>query len=297
MRQTSGIATSLALILVAAPAGLASDWLQWRGPELNGSADDEKNLPVSFSRTENLAWAAPLPGPAGSTPIVVGDRIFLTSRNRRGTSLLAMCLSATDGAVLWSKILSKGKPGPGEAIVSCSPASDGKTVFFLFGPGDLAAVGLDGRLLWTRRLAVDYGPFALRPGGSGAIAHDAFAWQWTGPAPDVWTPLLYRGSLYVLSGDMRGKFMTCLDPKTGKVKWSSKFAATGFWRASPTGADGKISCLSEGGDYVVLAAGDKFEELFRCSLKSAQCRSTVVVANGSILIRTASELLCVRKTK
>jgi outer membrane protein assembly factor BamB len=442
MRPLPWIATTAAWVLLACPAAHAADWLQWRGPEMNGSADEEKNLPVSFSRTENLAWAAPLPGPGGSTPIVVGDRIFLTSHDKRGADLLGMCLRATDGTVLWSKPLSKGKPGPGGAIAACSPASDGKKVFFLFGTGDLAAVDLDGKPLWTRQLATDYGPFAirfgysasplllkgrlyipllrteeaypftpgatdspvkgplkslvlcldaetgktvwqqvrdtdatkdsrdtyitpmaveakgrteivicggefmtahdaatgqelwrweytkkreiwqrivsspvivdglilscqafgqamfaLRPGASGTVAHDDVAWQWQGPAADVCSPLAYRGSLYVLSGDKLGKFITCLDPKTGKVKWSSKFDAAGPWRASPTGADGKIFCISEGGDYVVLAAGDKFEELFRCSLKGGPCHSTVVVAGGRILIRTAGELLCVRKAQ
>ena len=88
---------------------------------------------------------------------------------------------------------------------------------------------------------------------------------------------------------------TVLAPKTGKVKWQSKLAGAGPWRASPTGADGRIYCISEGGDVVVLAAGEKFEELFRCSLKSRPCRSTIVAAGGSLLIRTAKELLCVRK--
>ena len=426
---------------LAAGSAVGDDWLQWRGPHLNGSAD-ETNLPTKFSKTENVAWTSTLPGEAGSTPIVVGKRIFLTSRHPRRDDLMGVCISATDGKILWSKTLSHGKPATRRgAITGCSPASDGKSVYFLFGSGDLAALGLDGKVLWTRSLARDYGPFAirfgysaspllrkgrlyipllrtekpwpytvganlphqlplpslvlcleaatgktvwrhvrdtdaikdcrdtyitpmavevngrtelvicggeyvtgheiatgkelwrweytktreiwqrivaspvivdglilasqslgrgmfaLRPGGSGTIAHKDRVWEWQDGAPDVCTPLVYRGNVYVIAGERSRKknVLTCLDPKTGKVKWESKFVGSGPWRASPTGADGKIYCISEGGTVVVLAAGDEYKELFRTSLKSAPCRSTIVPANGSLLIRTAKELICLRK--
>jgi len=139
------------------------------------------------------------------------------------------------------------------------------------------------------------GMFALRPGGSGRIKHTDYAWKWDGDAADVCTPLVYRGSAYVIAGDKRKKVITCLDPKTGKIKWQSKFTGKGPWRASPTGADGKIYCISEGGDYVVLAAGDEYKELFRASLGDRPCHSTIVAANGNLLIRTARELICLRK--
>jgi len=137
--------------------------------------------------------------------------------------------------------------------------------------------------------------FALKPGGTGTIAHDDCAWKWDGDAADVCSPLVYRGSMYVIAGDKRKKVITCMDPKTGKITWQEKFAGTGPWRASPTGADGKIYCISEGGTYVVLAAGDAYKELYRTSLKARPCRSTIVAAGGSVLIRTAKELICLRK--
>jgi len=79
------------------------------------------------------------------------------------------------------------------------------------------------------------------------------------------------------------------------IKWRQEFKAAGPWRASPTGADGKVYCISEGGDVVVFAAGDTYKELFRGSLKAKPCRSTIVAANGQVLIRTAKELICLRK--
>jgi outer membrane protein assembly factor BamB len=394
---------------------------------------------VSVTKPENVAWKTPLPGASGATPIVLGERIFLVSKKLRSTDLLALSVRLGDGQVLWSRQLSRGKAPPRGAIASCSPASDGERVYFLFGTGDLAALDLDGKPQWSRSLGKDYGSFAirfgysaspllrkgrlyipllrtekpwpyspgakqpqklplaslvlcldaktgrtiwkhqrdtdaekdsrdtyitpmaveaagrteivicggefvtghdadsgkelwrweytkrreiwqrivgspvivdgliltnqahgrgmfaLRPGGSGLIPHDKYAWKFGGAAADVCTPLIYRGLAYVVAADKKGKAMTCLDAKTGEVKWRSKFDGAGPWRASPTGADGKIYCISEGGDYVVLAAGDKYQELFRTSLKVRPCHSSIVAAHGRVLVRTAKQLICLRK--
>ena len=441
MRQHGKISGLLATIALTAGLAIAGDWPQWRGPNFNGSTD-ETNLPTNITKAENIAWKVPVPGACGSTPIVVGDRIFMASTKSGSEDLLGMCVSLKDGKTLWSKTLSSGKPGPRSEIAACSPASDGKSVYFLFGTGDIAAMDFDGKILWSRKLAKDYGPFsirfgysaspllrkgrlyipllrtvkawpntprgkephakplkslvlcldaaggktiwsqerhtdakldcrdtyitpmavevkgrtelimcggefvtghdidtgkelwrweytktretfqrivscpvivdglvltnqalgrgtfALKPGGSGRIPHKDYAWKWVEDASaDVCSPLVYRGSVYILAGDLRKKVITCLDPKTGKVKWQEKFKGKGPWRASPTGADGKIYCISEGGDYVVLAAGDEFKELYRSSLGDRKCRSTIVAANGKLLIRTGKELLCLKKTK
>jgi len=440
MRQHGKISVLVATIVLTAGLASAGDWAQWRGPNLNGSTD-ETNLPTEFSK-ENTAWKAALPGEAGSTPIVLGDKIFLTSRKTKGEDLLGMCVSLKDGKTLWSKVLSSGKPAPRGAIASCSPASDGKSVYFLFGTGDLHATDLDGKVLWSRNLAKDFGPFAIRfgysaspllrkgrlyipllrtdkvwpytprgkephdkplkslvlcldaaggktiwsqvrytdakmdcrdtyitpmavdvkdrtelimcggefvtghdidtgkelwrweytktrgvfqrivscpvivdglvitnqalgrgtfalkPGGSGRIKHTDYAWKWVEDgSADVCSPLVYRGLVYVLAGDLRKKVITCLDPKTGKVKWQEKFKGKGPWRASPTGADGKVYCISKGGDYVVLAAGEKFKELHRSSLGAKKCMSSIVAAHGRLLIRTEKELICLKKAK
>ena len=438
MKHYAKISGVLAAMVLTAGLASAGDWAQWRGPELNGS-NDETNLPAELSK-ENTAWKATLPGEAGSTPIVLGDRIFLTSRKTKGDDLLGMCVSLKDGTTIWSKVMSSGKPAS-RAITSCSPASDGKSVYFLFGTGDLHATDLEGNILWSRKLAEDYGPFAVRfgysasplvrkgrlyipllrtsegwpytkgmksqkkplkslvlclsaadgktvwsvprytdakldckdtyitpmvvetktgpelimcggeyvtghnidtgkelwrweytktrevyqrivscpvivdglvitnqalgratfalkPGGRGRIKHDKYAWKWSEKASaDVCSPLVYRGLMYILPGDLRKKVITCLDPKTGKVIWQAPFKGKGPWRASPTGADGKIYCISKGGTYVVLEAGKKFKELHRSSTGAKKCMSTIVPANGRVLIRTEKELICLKKAK
>ena len=91
-----GVGAALALLLVAGVAS-AENWPQWRGPN-NDGISAETGLPASWSANENLRWRVPLPGAAGSTPVVWDDRIFLTSVDGERVSLIAM---SSAGEQLW----------------------------------------------------------------------------------------------------------------------------------------------------------------------------------------------------
>src|SRR5580704_7020861 len=71
-------------------------WTHWRGPSQQGYVADNK-VPLKWSETENLAWKTKLPGGGNSTPIIYGDRVFLTAANQRGSELYVVCISAADG--------------------------------------------------------------------------------------------------------------------------------------------------------------------------------------------------------
>ena len=98
---------------------LAEDWTNWRGPNYNG-ATTGKNLPVKFSQTENVAWQTELPGPGAGTPIIVGDRVFLTSARIENAGsgkgqLLALCLDRKTGKIIWERNAGSGyRPGDGD---------------------------------------------------------------------------------------------------------------------------------------------------------------------------------------
>src|SRR5215217_3565567 len=93
-------ALTLVLLATAAAVPTAENWPQWRGPALNGISA-EKNLPVRWSKTENVAWKLPLPDGSGSTPIVWGDRIFLSVAE--GGDLYLWCVDRTRGAAIWKQ--------------------------------------------------------------------------------------------------------------------------------------------------------------------------------------------------
>ena len=97
---------SLSLV-VTASAALSANWPAWRGPAGDG-VSPEKNLPVKWSPTENIAWKLQLPQWSGATPVIWGDMIFLNVAEADGDNLSLWAVSRTKGDVLWKKPLSKG---------------------------------------------------------------------------------------------------------------------------------------------------------------------------------------------
>ena len=96
---------SLALTAAVLTASArAENWPQWRGAKLDGISG-EKDLPTKWSKTEGVLWRLPLPGQAGATPVVWGERIFLTSVE--GSNLILLCVG-TDGKELWRQTVASG---------------------------------------------------------------------------------------------------------------------------------------------------------------------------------------------
>jgi outer membrane protein assembly factor BamB len=172
------LAAAVAVLpLAAPPAGRPADWPQWRGPELRGTSP-ERGLPVRWSARENVAFRLALPELSGSTPIVVGDRVFL--HVAAADALELWCVDRRSGDVRWKRPLG---PSAGHAhrkhnMSSPSPVSDGERVYVMTGNGVLKAFDLDGRILWSRNVPQDYGPFGLMWGYASS-------------------PLLFEGTLYV----------------------------------------------------------------------------------------------------
>ena len=121
-------------------ASFADNWPHWRGPE-NDGISKETNLPTTWDAKTNMVWTLPMPGPGCSTPVVWGDRIFLTSEE--GKDVVGLCVS-TAGKILWKtpKLGSSQRKGPaGEGIgATASPNTDGKHVWFFVDSGILEYV-------------------------------------------------------------------------------------------------------------------------------------------------------------
>src|SRR5260370_38211676 len=91
-------------LLLAASLACADNWPSWRGPHANGISD-ERTLPVTWSATQNVRWKVSLPEPGNSTPVVWGDRIFLTQSLDKGKRRPALCTAPPDGKRLWQQDL------------------------------------------------------------------------------------------------------------------------------------------------------------------------------------------------
>jgi outer membrane protein assembly factor BamB len=194
---------AVASMLVLGISTLAAEqWPQWRGPMLNG-VSSEKNLPVRWSTTENVAWKLAMPERSGSTPIVWGDHVFLNVGEGPGLALWAVDRSS--GAVRWKQPLGGGnRRMMKQQMSSPSPVTDGRTVWVMTGTGVLKAFDFAGKELWGRDIQADYGRFGLMWGYASS-------------------PLLFEDSLYVqvLHGMHTDdpSYVLRIEKATGKTVW------------------------------------------------------------------------------
>jgi outer membrane protein assembly factor BamB len=149
----------------------AENWPQWRGPNLDGTSG-EKNLPVSWSKTENVEWRLELPMRSGSTPIIWGERIFLNVAD--GDNLELWCLDRTKGDILWKRAVGGGNYKINKQNMSSpSPVTDGRSVYVMTGTGIIKAFDFAGKEHWSRDIQADYGKFGLNWGyGSSPLLHE-----------------------------------------------------------------------------------------------------------------------------
>jgi len=170
------------LCTAVAPLG-AENWPQWRGPALNGTST-EKDLPLRWSKTENVTWSIDLPAWSGSTPIVWGDRVFLNIaedlKQRDGDNLFLWCIDRNRGTVLWKRSLGGGNHREQKQNMSSpSPVTDGRTVWVMTGTGIFKAFDFEGKEIWMRDIQKDYGRFGLNwgYGSSPLLAGDSLIVQ------------------------------------------------------------------------------------------------------------------------
>ena len=202
------------LVVLSLPA-FAEDWPQWRGPTLNGIST-EKNLPVHWSTTENVAWKLPMPSKSGSTPIIWGNNIFINVAD--GDDLNLWCVDKAKGTPTWKKLITHGNYKINKQNMSSpSPVTDGKSVYVMTGVGVLKGFDFSGKELWVRDIQKDYGQFGLNWGYASS-------------------PLLYEDALYVqvLQGMKTHdpSYVLRIDKKTGKTVWRV-IRATDAVRESP----------------------------------------------------------------
>jgi outer membrane protein assembly factor BamB len=212
------------LMLAAHHAVAGGEWPGFRGPGARGVAADDPRLPTRWSDTENVCWKAEIEGRGWSSPIVWGDRVFLTSAvttdplddPRKGLYFggnreeppeteirwLVTCLDARTGMTRWETQVARGRP-PGpihlkNSYASETPVTDGSRVYAAFGNVGIFCLDMDGNRVWeSRRL-----PREMRTG-------------W-GPAS---SPVLHAGRLYIVNDNEEDSSVSALDARTGAEIW------------------------------------------------------------------------------
>ena len=218
-----------------------ADWPGWRGPNGSGVAPD-RTLPTRWSAAENVAWKSAIAGAGVSTPIVSGDRVYVTSQvgagvRREGnhprlvqgsdaaaqgeralgaaagpgadparTTFLVEAFNRADGTRMWERrIDAAGDLTPvhdKHNLASSSPVTDGSLVFAWFGTGQIVALDRAGALVWQRHLATENGAFDIQWGHGSS-------------------PVLHGDLLILLCDQPAKSYLVALDKATGKDRWKA----------------------------------------------------------------------------
>jgi outer membrane protein assembly factor BamB len=246
------LAVGLFLVVVLSiTSAQAENWPQWRGAKLDGISD-AKGVPTTWSKTENVVWRLPLPGMAGSTPVVWDKQIFLTSAD--GGKLVLMSIS-TAGKPLWKETIAtrdemiRGDEGN---FASPSPSTDGKHVWALFGTGDLVCYSIRGKQAWKFNVGDRYGKLDIAFGLTS-------------------TPVLDGDRLYLQLIHTGGAHVVALNKNTGKEIWKQNRPSDArdeclHSYASPVlYRDGNTELLlTHGADLIVAHNLKDGKEVWRC---------------------------------
>lgn len=224
MRSIPAILLGLALIGQVIPAANAVDhWPQFRGPAASGVSSDP-TIPDRWSTTENVEWKTEVPGRSWSSPIVCGNRVFLTSVVNLGESeppqkglyfggerpepprsehhWKVFCLDLATGKIQWDRTVHQGTPQTPIHLKSSygaeTPVTDGERIYALFGGVGVFALTLDGAEAWSKPLE----PSRMRHGWGTAAS-----------------PALHAGRLFVVDDNDEQAQLFALDATTGNELW------------------------------------------------------------------------------
>lgn len=249
----------LATILLASPMDAERSevkaqhaWAQWRGPLGTGEAPHAQP-PIEWSETKNIRWKTAIPGKGHSTPIVWGDRIFLTTAIPFGDPVkprfvrpgahdnfdttqkhefVVLAVDRKTGKILWQETVHKAIPHEAghisASLASASPVTDGEHVFAFFGSYGLYCLDTNGKLIWKKELGEMHSKHGHGEGSSPAL----------------------HGDTLVINWDHEEKsFVVALDKRTGKERWRITRAEDTSW-ATPI-------VVEHGGKAQVIVPGTK----------------------------------------
>ena len=185
-------------LIYAARTSQAANWPAWRGLDGTG-VSSEKNLPLRWSTNENVRWRTGLPERGNSTPIIWGNRVFLTQAVEKERQRALMCFDRKTGNMLWQVGQTVNESEPTHDTnpqCSGSPVTDGQRVIAWFGSAGLYCFDLDGKELWRREL--------------GPQRH---IWGWGA------SPMLYRDLCILNFGPGEPSYLLAVNKKTGKDAW------------------------------------------------------------------------------
>ncbi|MGK0185485.1 MAG: outer membrane protein assembly factor BamB [Verrucomicrobiales bacterium] len=312
----------ISLLLLGLPlstSAIAADWLQFRGPNASGVASgDAAGLPTTLNVQDNVAWDEALPGKGLSSPVVVGDKVFVTASSGPDQKQLhIICFHSTSGKQLWERtFVASGRTMCHDktAVAAPTPLSDGKNIYALYSSNDLFCLDLDGNLQWLRGLTLDYpnASNSLGMASSPVLVDDTLIAQiendsesfvagidtatgenrWKIPRPKAanWTsPVIFEDGGQQLVGLQSSEGLLAVNPKTGEEIWNFDGGASTI--PSSCVGNGMVFIPSNGLTALKLN-GAKPEQVWQQAQLRPGTASPIVVGDRVFVLNNAGVLNC-----
>ncbi len=277
-------------------AAMAGDWPQFRGPSASGVGDGAKP-PVHWDATKgaNVVWKTEIPGLSVSSPVVWGDRIFVSTAisSDAKQSLRVGLFGDTDpvndssvhqwkvlavdkktGKILWEQMAHQGTPKtkrhPKSSQASPTPATDGKVVVAYFGSEGLFTYSIDGKLLWKKDVGLQNAGWFFDPDSEWGAAS---------------SPVIYKNTVILQCDRQKDSFIAAYDLKDGKELWRTARAEIPAW-GTPTIVQGKdrAEVVTNGTKAIRGYDADTGKELWTLGPNSEVTCTTPVSAHGLIFV-------------
>ena len=274
--KQSVILVFLGLLLLSSTL-FAENWPQFRGPNAQG-VSSVANLPTEWGKDKNIAWKTAIPGDGWSSPIVWGERVFLTAATNDNKECRVYAIDLATGKILWDKHVfdqATLQRHPKNSYATPTPVTDGETVYAVFSDGSFVALDFEGNVKWTNRDLNYYSHHGLGP-----------------------SPILYEDILIfpvnpssrvepVVAGWQRPwdqSFLLALDKNTGEERWREKRGMSRISHASPIviQVEGKDQILSAAGDVIQGFDPDTGELIWTVRSNGEPCVPTPALGDGLI---------------
>jgi len=261
-------AWALAAVLSTAAA---ADWPQWRGPNADGVAP-EGNPPIKWSEKKNVKWKVKVDGSGDSTPIIWGDKIFITTAVPQGTGrgvpfkFNLLCLNRTDGSTLWERTVREEVPHEGHhptsSLASYSPITDGEHVWVSYGSRGLHCFDLDGNPKWSADLIQMQTRNAFGEGSSPAIAGD---------------------SIVVIADHEGDSKIFSFNKLTGEKLWEQDRDEMTSWTTPyPVTIDGKLQVITSATNFIRSYDAATGDVIWKCEGQTLNAIPSPVVGFGNV---------------